>query len=138
MENANAQVAIKSNGKLSTRVNIKELIMQGSIWGSICCVVLMDKLGKIVYRKPELLYYYKGIVGIPQMQMIDDVLGIQNCSRESQKLNSTINTFINLEKLKLSEILHKASYKYQYPTCTQQSMTEGSGWFVQTPAPEFP
>ena len=36
--------------------------MQGSVWGSLCCVVLMDKLGKLMYNKPELLYYYKGVV----------------------------------------------------------------------------
>ena len=46
-ENLNAQVAVKANERLSTRVNIKEIIMQGSVWGSICCVVLMENLGKI-------------------------------------------------------------------------------------------
>ena len=102
LENANAQVAIKSNGKLSTRVNIKELIMQGSIWGSICCVVLMDKLGKIAYNNPDLLYYYKNLVGTPPLQMVDDVLAIQRCSDKSLMVNKTINTFMELEKMKLS------------------------------------
>ena len=77
--------------------------MQGSIWGSLFCVVMMDKLGKLMYNeKPELLFYYKGIVGTPPLQMIDDILGIQKCSNKSLQLNSVINTFINLEKLKLS------------------------------------
>jgi hypothetical protein len=35
--------------------------------------------------------------------MVDDVLGIQKCSRKSQRLNGVINTFIELEKLTLSE-----------------------------------
>ena len=65
LENKNAQVAIKSNGNISKRVNIKNIIMQGSVWGSICCVVLMDKLGKLAYRNPDLLYFYKGMVGTP-------------------------------------------------------------------------
>ena len=34
--------------------------------------------------------------------MVDDILGIQRCSSKSLQLNSTINTFINLEKLTLS------------------------------------
>ena len=77
--------------------------MQGLIWGSLFCVVMMDKLGKLMYNeKPELLFYYKGIVGTPPLQMIDDILGIQKCSNKSLQLNSVINTFINLEKLKLS------------------------------------
>ena len=59
MENKNAQVAVKSNGGLSHRVNIRNIIMQGSVWGS---VVLMDKLG--INNTPELMYYYKGFVAI--------------------------------------------------------------------------
>ena len=74
--------------------------MQGSVWASLCCVVLMDKLGKLVYSNPALLYYYKGVVGIPPLQMIDDILALQKCS---QQVNITINTFMDLEKLSLSE-----------------------------------
>merc|ERR1712105_523286 len=77
--------------------------MQGSVWGSLCCVVLMDKLGKMVYNKPELLYYYKGVVATPPLQMVDDILGIQKCSNQSVRLNNVINTFIELEKLTLSQ-----------------------------------
>ena len=63
----------------------------------------MDKLGQFVYDKPELLYYYKGLVATPPLQMVDDILGIQKCSSKSRNLNTSINTFIELEKLKLSE-----------------------------------
>ena len=103
LENVNAKVAVKSNGQVSTRINIKEIIMQGSVWGSICCVVLMDKLGKIAYNNPQMLYYYKNLVGTPPLQMVDDVLAIQKCSDKSLMINKTINTFIDLEKLSLSK-----------------------------------
>ena len=58
---------------------------------------------KLVYSKPELMYYYKGVVGIPPLQMVDDVMAIQKCSMLSLKLNTNINTFIELEKLTLSK-----------------------------------
>ena len=103
MENSNAQVAVKTSGGISNRVNIRNIIMQGSVWGSICCVVLMDKLGQLAYSNPDLCYFYKGIVATPPLQMVDDILGIQKCSRKSLRLNSVINTFIELEKLTLSE-----------------------------------
>ena len=103
LENRNAQVAIKTNGRTSKRTNIKNIIMQGSVWGSLCCVVLMDKLGKLAYSNTDLLYYYKGLVGTPPLQMVDDIMGIQKCSSKSLQLNSAINTFIDLEKLKLSK-----------------------------------
>ena len=103
IENNNAQVAVKNNERISKRISISDIIMQGSIWGSLFCVVVMDKLGKLLYHdKPELLYYYKGVVGTPPLQMVDDILGIQQCSSKSLKLNSVINTFISLEKLTLS------------------------------------
>ena len=103
LENRNAQVAVKTPGGLSNRVNIKNIIMQGSVWGSLCCVVLMDKLGKLVYSNPKLLYYYKGVVACPPLQMVDDVLGVQKCSPTSTYLNTVINTFMELEKLSLSK-----------------------------------
>ena len=42
------------------------------------------------------------LVGTPPLQMVDDILGIQQCSRKSLNLNTVINTFIDVEKLKLS------------------------------------
>ena len=75
--------------------------MRGSVWGSLCCVVLMVKLGKIVYSRPDLLYFYKGKVAVPTLQMVDDVLRVQKCSPQSTQLNTAVNSFMNLEKLKL-------------------------------------
>ena len=103
LENNIAQVAVKTNNVLSSRISIKNIIMQGSVWGSLCCVVLMDKLGKLAYNNPNLLYYYKGVVGIPPLQMVDDILAIQSCSNKSLQLNTAINTFIELEKMSLSK-----------------------------------
>ena len=39
----------------------------------------------------------------PPLQMVDDILGVQTCSQKSVQLNNTINTFIELEKLNLSD-----------------------------------
>ena len=102
MENENAQVAVKSTRGISKRINIKNIIMQGSVWGGICCIALMDKLGQLAYSNPELLDYYRGVVATPPLQMVDDVLGVQKCSNKSRRLNNTINTFMELEKLTLS------------------------------------
>ena len=103
LENSTAKVAVKSAGGMSNRESIWKIIMLGSIWESISCVVLMDKLGQQVYDNPDLLFYYKGVVPTPPLQMVDDILGIQSCSQKSVKLNNAINTFIELEKLNLSD-----------------------------------
>ena len=103
LENETAQVAVKTSGGISNRVPIHNIIMQGSVWGSICCVVLMDKLGQLAYSDPNLLYHYKDLAATPPLQMVDDVLGVQKCSKKSQRMNSMINTFMELEKFTLSE-----------------------------------
>ena len=59
LENETAQIAAKTSSGISRRVSISNIIMQGTVWGSLCCVVLMEKLGKLVYSRPDLLYYYQ-------------------------------------------------------------------------------
>ena len=103
LENANAEIAVKTPGGISKRKSISNIIMQGSVWGSLCCVVLMDKLAKQVYADPKLLYYYKGIVEVPTLQMVDDILSVQKCSPQSLQQNTAVNTFMDLEKLQLNE-----------------------------------
>ena len=118
LENKNAQVAVKTNGQLSNRTNIKEIIMQGSVWGSICCVVLMDKLGKYAYNNPETLFYYKSLVGTPPLQMVDDIMAIQKCDSKSLYTNNMINTFMDIEKLSLSKTkCHKIHIGKQKSEC---------------------
>ena len=56
LENSNAQVAAKSASGISRRIPIRNIIMQGTVWANLCCTVLMDKLGKIMYKQPELMY----------------------------------------------------------------------------------
>ena len=122
MENSNARVAVKTQDRISKRIIIQNIIMQGSIFGSLSCVVLMDKLAKYIYDKPELLYMYKGMVGTPPLQMVDDILGIQKCNNKSLQLNTAINTFVNLEKLKLSKKkcnnIHVGAKNMQCPPLT--------------------
>ena len=76
--------------------------MQGSVWGSLFCTATMDKLGELVYDNEKLLYWYKGVVAVPPLCMVDDILAIQECSKDSVQINSVINSFIELKKLTLS------------------------------------
>ena len=101
LENQNAKVAVKTSQGISKRVNIKNIVMQGSVWGSLFCTTTMDKLGQHSYENSELLYMYKGSVAVPPLCMVDDILSIQKC-RDAHKINSTINGFIEMKKLNLS------------------------------------
>ena len=82
---------------------ITKILMQGTIWANICCVALMDKLGKKGYSNPSQLYQYKGEVPVPPLEMVDDVIAIQKCDNSSKRTNSMVNSFMECEKLILSE-----------------------------------
>ena len=72
--NENAQLAVKTVHGMTERVNIPNIVMQGSVWGSIFCTATIDKLAKLVYSREDMLYKYKGEVSVPPMEMVDDVL----------------------------------------------------------------
>ena len=101
-ENQNAACAVKVNDVLSKRFNMKNIVMQGTVFGSLMCTATMDKLGKLSYNNEDLLYKYRGVVDVPILGMVDDILSIQKCSK-SGKANVNINSFIEAKKLKFSE-----------------------------------
>ena len=87
-ENQHAKIAIKTPTGTSKRVSINNIIMQGTVWGSLFCTVSMDKLGQHVYSNEELLYKYKGEVEIPSL--------------DSVRINDVVNAFVETKKLTLS------------------------------------
>ena len=101
-ETKNAQIAIKTSSGTSERKTISNIIMQGTVFGSLICTSVMDKLAKIFYSDPSLSYIYKGEVTVPVLGMVDDVLCVTKCSSATVITNSTINAFMELNKLKLS------------------------------------
>ena len=58
LENRNNQIAIKVNNKLKKRVLVKDVVMQGSVWGSMKCSTMMDKLNKAMKKETPLQYLY--------------------------------------------------------------------------------
>ena len=58
------------------------------------CKTSMDKLGQEVYENEELIYLYKGMVAVPPICMVDDILAVQKCSKKSVEMNAFINSFI--------------------------------------------
>ena len=103
LENQNANIAIKSKEGKSIRKNIKNIIMQGTVWASLLCTSTIDKLAKIMYKNPKLTYKYKGKVDTPCLGMVDDIMCLQKCSVYSANVNAVVNAFIEGKKLKLSD-----------------------------------
>ena len=102
LESRNGNCAVKVNDAKSNRVDIDNIIMQGTVWGSLFCTATMDKLGQLMYNNSDLVYKYKGVVDTPCLGMVDDILSIQQCSSKSVKTNEVINAFVELKKLRFS------------------------------------
>ena len=101
-QSKNAQIAIKTPNGITNRKSIKNIIMQGTVFGTLICTSVMDKLAKVFYNDPNLTYMYKENVKVPVLGMVDDVVCVTKCSSSTVTTNATINSFMELNKLKLS------------------------------------
>jgi hypothetical protein len=101
--NKNAQVAIKTSHGMTKRVDIPNIIMQGTVWGSMFCTTSIDKLPQKAYAEEAWLYKYKGEVNVPPLCMVDDVLTIQKCGATAVTINDEVNAFFEQKKLTLSK-----------------------------------
>ena len=54
---------------------------------------------------------YKGKVKVPSLGMVNDVVNVDKCSNKAMTFNTTINAFIEANKLRLS---HEKSLKNTY------------------------
>ena len=68
--------------------------MQGNFCGGLFCTCTMDKLGRLKYNHPEMLHKYKGHVGVPAMEMVDDIIDVQKCGVDSVNANAVVNMFM--------------------------------------------
>ena len=103
IENEKADIAVKVNNIQSKRFSVRNVVMQGSVWGGIKCTTLMDKLSKIMNSKDTLMYKYRGDpnIGIGVLGMIDDNVGIAECGMNSIEKNAIINSFVEAHRLEM-------------------------------------
>ena len=76
--------------------------MQGTVWGGLQCTNSLNQLCKNVLNEEEIMYKYRGVVAVPPLEMIDDIITAVECGPKSVKLNAMVNAFIESKKLALS------------------------------------
>ena len=60
-------------------------------------------MGREALHNGEGLFKYKGMVDVPALAMIDNVLGMSRCGEEFIELNVIINAKMESKKLRLSK-----------------------------------
>ena len=93
-------MAVNTSNGQTERIVMNEIVMQGSVWGGLCCTKTMDKIRQKAYKTGASLYTYKGMVSIPPLGMVDDELTIAECGTKATLTNAMMNTFTESKKLK--------------------------------------
>ena len=100
--NKKCQVAVRTPwGSLTSRVELQEIEMQGTVPAPLKCSIQMDTLGKECIEHGECLFKYKECVDIPPLAMIDDILAVSECSVETVKMNAIIQSKVAHKNLEL-------------------------------------
>ena len=101
--NKNCQVAVKTPwGTNTTRTQIQNLEMQGTVLAGLKCSVSIDTIGKeCLQNTHSILYKYKNTTSIPPLSLIDDILAVSSCSSKSILTNAIIQSKIHGKRLEL-------------------------------------
>ena len=111
-----AKVVVKTPLGTTDVFELNKKVMQGTVFAPIKCSVQIDSLGRDCLQSGDGLYSYKGLVDVPALSMVDDIVGVTTCGDETVQLNSIINSKIEAKKLRLSE---KKCYKIHISKKTQ-------------------
>ena len=98
--NTNNQVAVNTAVGLTDRVNMKDNVTQGGVFGPLQCSNSIDSIFKKCYKKGEHLYLYKSLVNIMPLSMVDDILAVAPCNKKSLAVNTYINVQIEMKKIR--------------------------------------
>ena len=92
------RVAVNTSVGQTDRVTIPEIVTQGGIWGPMLCSNSVDKIGKFC-KEDDQYFLYKNLVSVIPLACVDDLLAVAPCGVEAIKMNTTINTIIEMKKL---------------------------------------
>ena len=84
------RVAIKTPVGRTSRGNINSSIIQGDVFGPMFCGKHLDGIGKDSIEYSKYTYKYKGIVEIPPLIMLDDLITVSECGIKTTMVNTYV------------------------------------------------
>ena len=105
--------------------------MQGDVLAPLLSSLKVDTMGKECIMEDKHMYYYKGIVPIPPLGMVDDLFTISICGYKTNLMNIYINTKTAMKKLQFGT--SKCVKMHVGRTCNQILCNDlfVDGWKVQ-------
>ena len=97
--NKRTRMCVETHFGKSERVELNNVVMQGSVLGGTICSNQISKLSSKMYEEGE-VYMYKNKVPIPPLAMVDDIAAINHCnSTEGLACNVNTDSFIQRKKM---------------------------------------
>ena len=108
--NKSCQVAIKTPwGSKTERIEMRNIEMQGTVLAGLKCSVTIDTIGKeFLDNTHDVTFRYKNCVTLPPLSLIDDIICVTNCSKDSIIMNSIIQSKLQGKQLLLG---HKKCFQ---------------------------
>ena len=97
--NKKANIKVKTPVGISEEGEIKNVVMQGDVFGPLFCSVTVDTIGKECLEEKKYLYMYKNKVPVPPLSIIDDLICVSTYGSQTAKLNGFINVKTDCKKL---------------------------------------
>ena len=97
--NSTNEVAVQTPFGISERKTVKQIVLQGEVFGPLECSVSIDTFGKECLEEEKHLYNYKNEVGVPPLAMVDDIACVAACGLDAVAVNAFINAKTNVKKL---------------------------------------
>ena len=92
-------VAVQTPNGLSRREPVTEIVMQGDVLAPLISSLQVDTIGKECLEEGKHLYYYKNIVPIPPLGLVDDLFTISPCGYKTTMMSQYINSKTAMKKL---------------------------------------
>ena len=97
--NKETNMLVETKFGQSQRTKLDKIVMQGSVTGGTFCSNQLSKICNRSYKEGH-VYMYDGIVPVPPLAMVDDIMTIVLCnSAEGLITNVTLDSFIQMKKL---------------------------------------
>ena len=128
--NSHVNVAVKTPVGKTDRGVVRNSVIQGDVFGPILCSKQVDTIGQECLDDNKYTYMYKGMVEIPPLGMVDDLICVSECGFQSAMMNSYINFKTNSKKLQFGiskcKKIHigKVCEEYKCQNLTVDSWTE--------------
>ena len=88
--NREVKMSVNTRNGLTDRQTLKNVVLQGDIFGSILASIQVDKICKEVETMGH-GYLYKNTLPITMLAMVDDMVGVTEVGFKAHKMNTAIN-----------------------------------------------